>query len=69
MILEFIQESDKIQIITKGYCNVFDNDGIPIGFMAIIEPNAKIVLLKLFDCLFKVISLDTEGELKVFSFA
>uniref|UniRef100_A0A2S2P1T8 DNA damage-binding protein 1 n=1 Tax=Schizaphis graminum TaxID=13262 RepID=A0A2S2P1T8_SCHGA len=65
MILEFTQTSDKIEIITKGHCNVFDNLEISTGFMATIDPDATIVMLKLFERMFKIIPLDHEGELKL----
>lgn len=67
MILEFTQASDKIEIMTKGHCNVFDHFGIATEFMAKIDPNAKIVMLRLFERIFKIISLDKEGELEVYS--
>ncbi|XP_015373328.1 PREDICTED: DNA damage-binding protein 1-like [Diuraphis noxia] len=67
MILEFTQASNKIEIMTKGHCNVFDHFGIATEFMAKIDPNAKIVMLKLFEQMFKIIPLDKEGELEVYS--
>ncbi|XP_022171175.1 DNA damage-binding protein 1-like [Myzus persicae] len=67
MILEFIQASDKIEIITKGHCNVFDHFGVATESMAKIDPNAKIVMIKLFEHIFKIIPLDKEGELEVYS--
>ncbi|XP_026819359.1 DNA damage-binding protein 1-like [Rhopalosiphum maidis] len=65
MILEFTQTSDKIEIITKGYCNVFDNLEVATGFMATVDPDATIVMLKLFERIFKIIPLDNEDELKL----
>lgn len=67
MILEYTQASDKIEIMTKGHCNVFDHFGVATEFMAIIDPDAKLVMLKLFEKIFKIIPLDKEGELEVYS--
>jgi len=67
MILEFTQASDKIEMMTKGHCNVFDYFGVATEFMAKIDPDAKIIMLKLFERIFKIIPLDKEGELEVYS--
>jgi len=67
MILEYTQASDKIELMTKGHCNVFDHFSVATEFMGIIDPNAKLVLLKIFEKMFKIIPLDKEGELEVYS--
>ncbi|CAI6352621.1 unnamed protein product [Macrosiphum euphorbiae] len=67
MILEYTQASDKIEMMTKGHCNVFDHFGVATEFMGIIDPNAKLVMLKLFEKMLKIIPLDKEGELEVYS--
>jgi len=69
MVLEYTQASDKIEMITKGHCNVFDHFGVATEFMGIIDPNAKLVMLKLFKKIFKIIPLDKEGEIEAYTIA
>ncbi|XP_060861972.1 DNA damage-binding protein 1 [Metopolophium dirhodum] len=69
MILECVQtESGDIDIITKAHGNISDQIGkvSEIGAMAVIDPSARVIGLKLYDGLFKIIPLDKEGELKAY---
>lgn len=69
MILECGEtESGDINIITRAYGNLADNVGkvSEIGAMAVIDPSARVIGLKLYDGLFKIIPLDKEGELKAY---
>lgn len=70
MILECVQtESGDIEIITRAHGNISDQVGkvSEIGPIAVIDPSARVIGLKLYDGLFKVIPLDKEGEIKTFS--
>lgn len=70
MILECNQtENGDIEIITKAHGNISEHIGkvSEIGPMAVIDPNARVIGLKLYDGLFKIIPLDTNGELKAYS--
>ncbi|KAJ8968134.1 hypothetical protein NQ317_007859, partial [Molorchus minor] len=67
MILECISEGDNLDIITKAHGNVADRIGKPseTGILAIIDPKARVIGLRLYDGLFKVIPLDKDNyELK-----
>jgi len=69
MILECIQtDKGDIEIITKAHGIICDNVGkiSEIGAMAVIDPSARVIGLKLYDGLFKIIPLDKEGEIKAF---
>lgn len=69
MILECVQiAGGDIEIVTRAHGNISDNIVVPseIGFMAIIDPSARVIGLKLYDGLFKIIPLDKEGELKAY---
>lgn len=70
MILECVQkEGGGIEIVTKAHGNISDHVGkiSEIGAMAVIDPSARVIGLKLYDGLFKIIPLDKEGELKAYS--
>lgn len=69
MILECVQtDSGDMEIVTKAYGNISDQIGraSDIGTIAIIDPTASVIGLKLYDGLFKIIPLDAEGELKAY---
>jgi len=58
--MEFTQASNKIELITKAFCNISDNSGSATAFMANIDPNTNIVMLNLYEGMFKFIPLDKE---------
>lgn len=70
MILECINNGDNLEIHTKAHGNVSDRIGKPsdTGIIAIIDPKARVIGLRLYDGLFKIIPLDKENtELKASS--
>lgn len=70
MILEAIGEGDNLEIKTKAHGNVADRIGKPSesGILAIIDPEARAIGLRLYDGLFKVIPLEKDcAELKATS--
>ncbi|XP_013398068.1 DNA damage-binding protein 1 isoform X2 [Lingula anatina] len=70
MILECQQEGEHIEIITRAHGNVQDRIGRPseTGIIGIIDPLCRVIGLRLYDGLFKVIPLDRENkELKAFN--
>ncbi|VEN37337.1 unnamed protein product [Callosobruchus maculatus] len=71
MILECVSDGDNIDIITKAHGNVADRIGKPseTGILAVIDPKARVIGLRLYDGLFKIIPLDKENyELKATNF-
>ncbi|CAH0552007.1 unnamed protein product [Brassicogethes aeneus] len=67
MILECINDGENIEIITKAHGNVADRIGKPsdTGILAVIDPKARVIGLRLYDGLFKIIPLDKDNsELK-----
>ncbi|NXL67399.1 DDB1 protein, partial [Chordeiles acutipennis] len=69
-ILEYKQNGDNIDIITRAHGNVQDRIGRPseTGIIGIIDPECRMIGLRLYDGLFKVIPLDRENkELKAFN--
>ncbi|XP_018327485.1 DNA damage-binding protein 1 [Agrilus planipennis] len=67
MILECINDGENLEIITKAHGNVADRIGKPAdtGIIAVIDPKARVIGLRLYDGLFKIIPLDKENnELK-----
>ncbi|XP_044728814.1 DNA damage-binding protein 1 isoform X2 [Chrysoperla carnea] len=67
MILECTGPIDNIEIITKAHGNVADRIGKPseTGILAVIDPKARVIGLRLYDGLFKIIPLDKDNsELK-----
>lgn len=68
MILECVQTNGDIKIITKAHGNISDNAGkiSEIGAMAVIDPSARVIGIKLYDGMFKIIPLDKEGEIKAY---
>ncbi|KAB0803831.1 hypothetical protein PPYR_00801 [Photinus pyralis] len=70
MILECVSDDDNLEIITKAHGNVADRIGKPsdTGIIAVIDPRARVIGLRLYDGLFKIIPLDKENsELKASS--
>lgn len=70
MILECVGEDENLEIITKAHGNVSDRIGKPSesGIVAIIDPEARVIGLRLYDGLFKIIPLDRDNsELKASS--
>lgn len=70
MILECIGEADNLEIVTKAHGNVSDRIGKPsdTGILAVIDPKARVIGLRLYDGLFKIIPLDKDNsELKAYS--
>lgn len=70
MILECRGDNENLEIITKAHGNVADRIGKPSenGIIAIIDPEARVIGLRLYDGLFKIIPLDKDNcELKASS--
>ncbi|KAK3102365.1 hypothetical protein FSP39_010832 [Pinctada imbricata] len=70
MILECNQEGENIDIITRAHGNVQDRIGRPseTGIIGIVDPLCRVIGLRLYDGLFKVIPLDRDNkELKAFN--
>ncbi|KAK2168127.1 hypothetical protein LSH36_20g08004 [Paralvinella palmiformis] len=70
MILECKQDGENLEIITKAHGNVQDRIGRPseTGIIGIIDPQVRVIGLRLYDGLFKVIPLDKDNrELKAFN--
>ncbi|XP_065284154.1 DNA damage-binding protein 1-like [Dermacentor albipictus] len=69
-ILECVQYGDSIEIITKAHGNIADTFSRPseTGNIGIIDPECRVIGLRLYDGLFKVIPLDRDNrELKAFN--
>uniref|UniRef100_L7M756 Putative dna damage-binding protein 1 n=1 Tax=Rhipicephalus pulchellus TaxID=72859 RepID=L7M756_RHIPC len=69
-ILECVQYGDSIEIITKAHGNIADTFSRPseTGNIGIIDPECRVIGLRLYDGLFKVIPLDKDNrELKAFN--
>lgn len=70
MILECISEGDNLEIVTKAHGDVSDRIGKPsdTGIIAVIDPKSRVIGLRLYDGLFKIIPLDKDNnELKACS--
>lgn len=70
MILECKGEGEALEIITKAHGNVSDRIGKASenGIVAVIDPEARVIGLRLYDGLFKIIPLDKDNsELKASS--
>ncbi|KAG7473858.1 hypothetical protein MATL_G00100300 [Megalops atlanticus] len=69
-ILEYKQNGEDIDIITRAHGNVQDRIGRPseTGIIGIVDPECRMIGLRLYDGLFKVIPLDRDNrELKAFN--
>ncbi|KAK2188211.1 hypothetical protein NP493_140g03066 [Ridgeia piscesae] len=70
MILECKQDGSSLEIITRAHGNVQDRIGRPseTGIIGIIDPLCRMIGLRLYDGLFKVIPLERDNrELKAFN--
>jgi DNA damage-binding protein 1 len=70
MILEVEGKGSDIEILTKAYGDVRDKIGkkSETGILAAVDPEARVIGLRLYDSLFKVIPLDRgQTELKAFN--
>ncbi|KAL7024575.1 hypothetical protein ACKWTF_013111 [Chironomus riparius] len=72
MILEckYNKERDDFEIITKAHGNVSDKVGKPAetGILAVIDPKARLIGMRLYEGLFKIIPLEKDSnELKAYS--
>uniref|UniRef100_A0A0B7AQY1 DNA damage-binding protein 1 n=1 Tax=Arion vulgaris TaxID=1028688 RepID=A0A0B7AQY1_9EUPU len=70
MILECQVDGENIEIITRAHGNVQDRIGrlSETGIIGIIDPQCRVIGLRLYDGLFKIIPLEKENkELKAFS--
>lgn len=70
MILECKINGDDIDIKTKAHGNVADRVGKPAetGILAVIDPKARVIGMRLYEGLFKIIPLDKDTtELKATS--
>lgn len=71
MILQCTNQDDDLEIITKAHGNVSDRIGKPseTGILAVIDPKARVIGLRLYDGLFKIIPLEKDNsELKATNF-
>ncbi|XP_072033765.1 DNA damage-binding protein 1-like [Amphiura filiformis] len=69
-ILEYVKDEDSEDIVTRAHGNVQDRIGRPseTGLIGIIDPECRVIGLRLYDGLFKVIPLDRDNkELKAFN--
>ena len=67
MILECVLKGGEIEIITKAHGNVSDRVGKPAetGILAVIDPKSRVIGMRLYEGLFKIIPLDKDvTELK-----
>lgn len=72
MILEckYNKEREDFEIITKAHGNVSDKVGKPAetGILAVIDPKARVIGMRLYEGLFKIIPLEKDSnELKAYS--
>ena len=61
MILETSGDGPTLEVVTKAYGNVGDRIGkrSETGTLAIIDPDSKVIALRIYDALLKVSSVDT----------
>lgn len=64
MILQCQGDSENFDIVTKAHGNVADRIGKPSenGIIAIVDPLARVIGLRLYDGLFKIIPLEKENN-------
>ena len=70
MILEAEGEGTAMEIVTKAHGNVGDRIGkaSETGILAVIDPEARMIGLRLYDSLFKVIPLEKDqSELRAYN--
>lgn len=64
MILEWRKEDNgELEVVTRAHGNVADKIGKPSenGILAVIDPQARVIGLRLYDGLFKIIPLDKDS--------
>ncbi|XP_015786302.1 DNA damage-binding protein 1 [Tetranychus urticae] len=69
-ILECVRDGDNFDIITKAHGDVADTVNRPseTGSIGIIDPECRLIGLRIYDGLFKIIPLDLDkGEMKAFN--
>ncbi|GFX77483.1 DNA damage-binding protein 1 [Trichonephila clavipes] len=69
-VLECVNDGDNLEIITRAHGNVADTIARPseTGSIGVVDPTCRLIGLRLYDGLFKVIPLDKETkELKAFN--
>lgn len=64
MILQCQGDSENFDIVTKAHGNVADRIGKPSenGIIAIVDPLARVIGLRLYEGLFKIIPLEKENN-------
>lgn len=70
MILECSGEGENMEIITRTQGNVADKIGKPseTGIIAIIDPDCRVIGLRLYDGLLKIIPLEKDSsEIKAYN--
>ena len=70
MILEVEGEGPKMEIVTRAHGNVGDRIGkkSETGTLAVIDPESRVIGLRIYDSLFKVIPLEKDqAELKAYN--
>lgn len=71
MILEWrVNSGGDLEVVTRAHGNVSDRIGKPSenGILTVIDPQARVIGLRLYDGLFKIIPLDKDSaELKAAS--
>ena len=70
MILECSGEGENLEIITRTQGNVADKIGKPseTGIIAIIDPDCRVIGLRLYDGLLKIIPLEKDSsEIKAYT--
>ena len=70
MILECSGEGESMEIITRTQGNVADKIGKPseTGIIAIIDPDCRVIGLRLYDGLLKIIPLEKDSsEIKAYN--
>ncbi|TRY64004.1 hypothetical protein TCAL_00788 [Tigriopus californicus] len=70
MILETIGSGHDLHIVTKAHGNVGDRIGkkAETGTLAVIDPKARMIGLRIYECLFKVIPLEPDqSELRAYN--
>ncbi|CAL4129658.1 unnamed protein product [Meganyctiphanes norvegica] len=70
MILECVGDGEHLEILTRAHGNVADKIGKPCetGNLAIVDPQARCIVLRLYEGLIKVIPLDKDNsELKAYN--
>lgn len=64
MILQCQGDGENFDIVTKAHGNVADRIGKPSenGIIAVVDPLARVIGLRLYDGLFKIIPLEKENS-------